>query len=353
MPVQPPSRSRAARVARPLAALFVVTLLCGTTPEEAQLFAKRRQQIAGMTHADVERLKRNYDEFRKLSPERRQALQDLDDGVKQDTSGHLLKLLNEYNRWLSTLSPFDQERIASKTDAVERAQVVKAIRDEHLKRQALAAIDGFGRQSLMLESSDLDAITKAVEEKFLTSESRKKLPEQLSGRDRHLSVLSAAQVQLRNTDKAAAAGQALVSLLIDAIPNDTVRSRVLNQPAVRQRRRTLGQSLGRSLVNEWQAEIARAFPPSKVIDEELAKRIANGTAGKRDGQKGQLTSKLGRRMVGIQMVLRSDEQFKDLGNVFFWLANGLQPKAAARGQLALPPDDPRTDEAESKTKAGE
>jgi hypothetical protein len=347
MPVQAPSRSRAARVARPLAALFVVTLLCGTTLEETQLFAKRRQQIAGMTHADVERLKRNYDEFRKFSPERRKAIQDLDDEVKQDTSGHLLKLLNEYNRWLSTLSPFDQERIASQTDPIERAQVVKAIRDEHLKRQALAAIDGFGRQSLMLESSDLDAITKAVEEKFLTPVSQKKIPEQVSGRDRHLRVLSAAQVQLRNTDKATAAGQALVTLLIDAIPNDTVRSRILNQPAVRQRRRTLGQSLGRSLVNEWQSEIARAFPPAAVINEELAKRV------KRDDQKGQLTSKLGRRMVGIQIVLRSDERFKDLGNVFFWLANGLQPKAAPRGQQALPPDDPRADEAESKTKAGE
>lgn len=347
MPVLPPSRRRAARVARPLAALFVVTLLCGTTSEEAQLFAKRRQQIAGMTHADVERLKRNYDEFRKFSPERRQALQDLDDEVKQDASGHLLKLLNEYNRWLSTLSPFDQERIASQADPIERAKVVKAIRDEHLKRQALAAIDGFGRPSLTLEPSDLDAITKAVEEKFLTPQSRKKIPEQLSGRDRHLRVLSAAQLQLRNTDKASAAGQALVSLLIDAIPNDTVRSRILNQSALRPRRRSLGQSLGRSLVDEWRSEIANAFPTPAIINEELAKK------GKRDDPKGQLTSKQGRRIVGIQIVLRSDERFKDLGNVFFWLANGLQPKAAPRGQQALPPDEPRTDEAENKTKAGE
>ena len=322
MPVPLPSRSRAARVARPLAALFVVTLLCGTTSEEAQLFARRRQQIAGMTHADVERLKRNYDEFRKFSPERRKALEDLDDDVKQDASGHLLKLLNDYNRWLSTLSPFDQERIASQTDLVERAKVVKTIHDEHLKRQALAAIDGFGRQSLMLEPSDLDAITKAVEEKFLTPESKKKLPEQLSGAIDTCACSSAAQQQLRNTDKAAAAGQALVSLLIDAIPNDTVRSRILNQSVLRPRRRSLGQSLGRSLVDEWRSEIANAFPPPAVINEELAKK------GKGDGPKAQLNSKQGRRVVGIQIVLRTNEQFKELGNVFFWLSNGLQPKAA-------------------------
>ncbi len=351
MPRLPPSCSRAARVARSLAALLVVTLLCGTSSEDAQLLAKRRQRIAGMSHAEIEQLKRNYDEFRKLSPERRQAIADLDNEVKQDTSGRLLKLLTGYNRWLSTLSPFEQERILSKTDPGERVQAVKAIRDEQQKRQALAAIDGIGRQSMMLEPSDLDALTKAVEEHFLNAESRKRIPEQLAARDRHLQVLSAAQLQLRNTDKAAAAGQALVTLLIDAIPNDTVRSRILNQSALRPRRRTLGQAIGRSLVNEWRFEIERAFPAPAAIDAEVAKKLASGTASKRD-QKGQLLSKLGRRMIGIQLVLRSDEQFKELGTVYFWLSNGLQAKGATRGQMAAPQDDSRTDEAENKTKAG-
>jgi hypothetical protein len=348
MPAPRPSRSRWAGLARPLAALFLVTLLCGTTPEDAALFAKRRQRIAGMTHAEIEQLKRNYDEYRKLSPERRQALADLDSEVKQDTSGHLLQLLTGYNRWLSTLSPFDQERILGTADPIERAQLVKTIRDEQQKRQALASLDG-GYRTLL--APDLDTILKTVEENFLTPESRKKIPEQLAGRERHLRVLSAAQLQLRNSDKAAAAGQALVTMLIDAIPNDSIRTRILKQSAGRSQRRMLGQILSRSLAYEWQSEIARAFPSQRSIDEEVAKRLASATPPKRDGQKAQLTTRQGRRMIGIQMVLRSDEQFKELGSVFFWLSNGLQPRGTGRGQPAAPQDDTRTDEAETKTKS--
>jgi hypothetical protein len=355
MPTQLPSRSRAAGIVGPLAALFVVTLLCGTAPDDAQLLAKRRQRIAGMSHAEIEQLKRNYDEFRKMSPERRQALEELDNEVKQDATGHLLKLLTGYNRWLSTLSPFDQERILSQSDPIERAQLVKTIHEEQQKRQALAGADGIGRQSLLLEPTDLDALCKAVEDNFLTPESRKKIPEQVTGRNRHLRVLSAAQSQLRDMEKAAAASQALVTTLIDAIPNQNVRSRILNQTAQRQRRRMLGQGVGRSLVNEWQSEIARAFPPQAVIDQEIAKRLVGGTTptAKRDAQKAQLMTRQGRRMVGVQIVLRTDEQFKEFGSVYFWLTNGLQPRTASRGQMAAPQDDMRTDEAENKTKAGD
>jgi hypothetical protein len=353
MPAPRPSRSRWDGLARPLAALFVVTLLCGTTPEDAALFAKRRQRIAGMTHAEIEQLKRNYDEYRKLSPERRQALADLDTEVKQDSSGHLLQLLTGYNRWLSTLSPFDQERILATTDPVERAQLVKTIRDDQQKRQALASIEGGGRQAL--QPVDLDVVVKAVEDNFLTPESRKKIPDQLAGRERHLRVLSAAQLQLRNGDKSAAAGQKLVSMLIDAIPNETVRARILDQSSTRPRRRTLGQVLGRSLVSEWQVEIARAFPPQEAIDQEVAKKLVGGAtpAARRDNQKAQLITRQGRRMIGVQIVLRSNDQFKELGNVYFWLSNGLQPRGTGRGQPVAPPDDTRTDEAETKTKSAD
>jgi hypothetical protein len=352
MPAPRPSRSRWAGLARPLAALFVVTLLCGTTPEDAALFAKRRQRIAGMTHAEIEQLKRNYDEYRKLSPERRRALADLDSEVMQDTSGHLLQLLTGYNRWLSTLSPFDQERILGTADPIERAQLVKTIRDEQQKRQAIASVDGGGRQ--VLQPADLDVVVKAVEDNFLTPESRKKIPDQLAGRERHLCVLSAAQLQLRNADKSVEAGQALVVLLSDAIPNETIHTRILKQSAGRLRRRTLGQVLSRSLAYEWQPEIARAFPSPAAIDEEVAKKLASAIPSKKDSQKAQLTTRQGRRMIGIQMVLRSDERFKELANVFFWLANGLQPRGAAgRGQPVAPQDDTRTDEAETRTKSAD
>ena len=204
-----------------------------------------------MTHAEVEQLKRNYEEFRKLSPERRKALEELDDEVRQDSSGHLLKLLTGYNRWLSGLSPFDQERVLSKTDPIERAQLVKTIREEQKKRQALAAIDAVGRPAAMLQPADLDAMLKAVEENFLTPESRKNVPDQLAGRERHLRILKAAQLQVRASDDSTGAAQTLVSTLIEAVPNESVKNRIMNPPRARTRRQVLGQVLSRSLVNEW------------------------------------------------------------------------------------------------------
>ncbi len=349
---RPASRSPKG-IAGPLAAVFVVTLLCGTAPDESQLFAQRRLRIAGMTHAEVEQLKRNYDEFRKLPPERRKALLDLDDEIKQDSTGHFLKLVTEYNRWLSGLSPFEQEKIQSKTDPIERAQLVKSIHDEQQKRQALAAIDGIGRQAITLQPPELGIVLKAVEENFLTAESRKRISDQLTGRDRHLRILQVTLQQLRaSRGETQGAVQSLVTTIIDAMPNDAVKGRVMSRAGGRPRRQTVGQVLGRSLVNEWRKEIEAVFPKQAAIDAEIARKLKAASSGKREQQEAQFATKQGRRMVGVQMVLSSDDQFKDLRPVFFWLASGLQPRAAiARSALQI--DDSRTDEAENKTKAAE
>jgi hypothetical protein len=333
----------------------VVAFLCGTSPEDAQLFAQRRQHIAGLTHAEIEQLKRNYEEFRKLPPDRRKALQELDEEVKQDSSGRLLKLLAGYNRWLSGLSPFDQERILSKTDPVERAQLVKTIRDDQLQRQAAAALDGLGLRGIILLPSDLDVALKAVEENFLTPESRKKLSDQLKGRDRHLRIFQLAAQQVRNSpDGARQADQALISTLIDALPNDTAKTRILNRTQGRPRRQFLGQMLGRALVSEWRKEIEQVFPTRAAIDAEVARRLKAAPEGKRAQQQAQFSSKPGRTMVGVQLLLVSDEQFKALRPIFFWLIGGFSPRPNAnRLQQVVPPDDAKGEEAENRTKATE
>ncbi len=103
-----------------------------------------------MTHSEVEQLKRNYEEFHKLSPERRKELIDLHDEVQQDTKngGHLQKLLTGYNLWLTC---FDQQVIDGETDPVKRAQLVKIRR-----RAAKAAIAG-GRRPAPAASRGADA----------------------------------------------------------------------------------------------------------------------------------------------------------------------------------------------------
>jgi DNA-binding protein H-NS len=194
MPARPTSLSRLAGIVGPLIGLFAVTCLSGTSPEDTQLFAARRQKIAGMTQSEIEQLKRNYEEFRKLSPERRKALQELDSEVEQDTKngGHLLKLLTGYNLWLSKLTPFEQEKVVGTSDPGERAEIVKTIRDEQQKREAWLALEPPRGKAPSLSTADLDAMLKAVEDNFLSAEVRDKLPQKGAQRDQHLRVLKAA-----------------------------------------------------------------------------------------------------------------------------------------------------------------
>jgi hypothetical protein len=268
---------------------------------------------------------------------------DLHDEVQQDTKngGHLQKLLTGYNLWLSTLSPFDQARIDGETDPVKRAQLVKTIREEQQKRQSLAAVDQPRRRAVVLTPKDLDVMLKAVEENFLTPESRKKIPGRLTGRDRHLRILKSALSQVRVPgNEGNEAAQALVSTLVDAAPNGNAKSRLLN--AGRQPRRVLGQMLARSLAAEWQPEIEAVYPTKSAIDEEIAERLAAADPSKRDSQKTQLNSFQGRRTIGFQLAIQSGEQFKELRPVFFWLLAGLPHNpGAARTQPGLPRNERR------------
>jgi hypothetical protein len=336
MPARPPSRSRLVGIIGPLVGLFAVTCLSGTSPEDAQLFAARRQKIAGMTQSEVEQLKRNYEEFRKLSPERRQQLQELDNEVEQDTKngGHLLKLLAGYNLWLSKLSPFEQERVVGTTDPVERAQIVKTIRDEQQKREARLALEPPRGKALTLSSTDFDAMVKAVEEHFLTADARDKLPQQLAGRDRHLRVLKAARAQIHASGEVPAATQTFISTLLDALPNAVAKTKIQSHTGKAQGpRRFLGQTMARALAVEWRPEIEAAYPQPATIDALIASRVAATDAARRDNQKNQLNTPDGRRMVGVQDAITTGEQFDELRPVFYWLWTGFPNGARAlRGQ---------------------
>jgi hypothetical protein len=67
-----------------------------------------------------------------------------------------------------------------------------------------------------------------------------------------------------------------------------------------------------------------------------------------------MKTKPGRTMVGVQLLLQNDPQFKELGPIFFWLVGGLPPRPPGpRLQPTPVQDENRTDEAENKAKPGE
>lgn len=142
-------------------------------------------------------------------------------------------------------------------------------------------------------------------------------------------------------------------MLIEAVPNETVKNRIMNPPRARTRRQVLGQVLSRSLVNEWSDEIRAVFPTPAAVDAEVARRLAESPPAKRDALKNQLGSRPGRRAVGSQLALATNDQFKELRPVAGWLAGGLPAKSGTPRTPVTIQDDTRTDEAENKTKSAD
>jgi hypothetical protein len=74
-------------------------------PEE-ELVATRRQQIQAMSAAERERLEANLARFEELPAERREALRDIENAVREDEG--LAQTLADFERWLNTLSPWER-----------------------------------------------------------------------------------------------------------------------------------------------------------------------------------------------------------------------------------------------------
>src|SRR5688572_26319149 len=93
-------------------------------PEQEKL-AARRQQIEAMTAAERERLERNFERFQSLSPERQEALLEIEKAVREDED--LNKTLLGYDRWLNTLSPWERAQLRNAKTKEEKLQLVSAI----------------------------------------------------------------------------------------------------------------------------------------------------------------------------------------------------------------------------------
>ncbi len=222
------------------AVLFCAALLGGATTEDASLLESRRHSIELMSQADVNRLKRNYETYQKLSPERREQLAGLHDALEQDTKdgGHLQKLLEQYNAWLFKLSPFDRDKLLNTADPGERADLVQKLLQEQQKQRDARATKGLSipflgarfEQVAPLTPAQLDTVFAAVEEHYLRDDLKQRAEKSSSPRDRHLQILRATMQQLRRERvaglKIASSEMALVNTMIDAIPNPAIKAQL-------------------------------------------------------------------------------------------------------------------------------
>jgi hypothetical protein len=344
--MRPKAASRRLRLA---AVLLGTALLGGATTEDASLLESRRHSIELLGQAELNRLKRNYETYLKLSPERRQQLADLDAALEQDTKdgGHLQKLLEQYNAWLFKLSPFDREKLLGTADPGERADLVQKLRREQEKQQSARASRGlsvpyFGArfEAMALSPSDLDAILDAVERNYLSDETKHRLGKASSPRERHLQILRAAMQQLRRERgvgiKIGPNEMALVNTMVEAIPKPAIKAQIASAdatvPGRRQfeTRRQLGQIIARSILAEWQNEIEESPATTAQVDDMTKRWVASVRAERRAALEQRLQTEQGRNLIAAVSAIQFNPRFDKQRPVINWLFRGLSPGPLGR-----------------------
>jgi hypothetical protein len=345
------SRKRATRSCRPRAinlwaALFAVVLLSGTTTEDAERVESRRHKIELLSQSERNRLKRNYETYLKLSPERREQLFLLHDALQQDAKngGHLQKLLDEYNTWFCKLSPFDRDKLLSTADPGERAQLVQKLLEEQKQRLARTTRAPFPLMALrfeggaaLLSSSELDVVLTAVEQKYLRDESRNRQAKSSAPRDRHLQVLRSTMDQLRREREGGTRmlprETALIETILDAIPNENIKSQVTRSGLEQQTRRQVGQLLARSILAEWKLELDEAPVTSAQIEDAINKWLAGPrSADRREVIQERLQSANGRKFVAAVVALQTSPRLRKPRRPVMWLL-GAFPSPPSNRQL--------------------
>jgi hypothetical protein len=372
-----PNRTRlesGTRRFRVAAILLGASLLGGATTEDASLLESRRRSIELLSQSDLNQLRRNYDTYLKLPPERRKQLDTLNDELEQDTKngGHLQKLLEQYNAWLFKLSPFDRDKLLNTADPGERADLVQKLLQEQQKQRYTRATKGLSIPFLgarfepvaPLTPGQLDTVLAAVEEHYLRDDLKQRAEKSSLPRDRHLQILRATMQQLRRERiagvKIAPSETALINAIIEAISNPAIKAQLTTAnptPPLRRQieiRRQLGQMLARSILAEWKDELEESPATNQQIDDATNYWLSNTKdPQKRAALQKRLQTEQGRNLVAAVAAIQFNPRFDNQKPIINWLFRGLSPGplnrgAARRAAAANPPAAKMSDESDKE-----
>ena len=111
--------------------IAIVGWSVGSPPADA---TERRSAIEGRTETRRDLLRRRYEQFRRLPDSEQAEIRRLHEAVEADSS--LARTLDEYESFVATLDPWDQQELRQITDSDERLARVKAFAYERGRRDA-------------------------------------------------------------------------------------------------------------------------------------------------------------------------------------------------------------------------
>ena len=136
---------------------------------------------------------------------------------------------------------------------------------------------------------------------------------------------------------------ALINIMLDAMPNETVKSRITRSGLPREIRRQMGQIVGRSILAEWKPELDESPATLTQIEETTNRFLAVATTERREVMQQRLQTENGRRYVAVMAALQTNPRLKRQRQAVGWLLRGLPAPPANRqnGAPARPAALPR------------
>lgn len=186
----------------------------------------RLDQIKNMTPIERDRVDRNAEAFRAMSPEQRHHYRELHEKLAEDrrNGGGLSDLLDAYTQWLSTLTPVQRDQLQAEKEPGKKQILVRQMIEDR-ERQQREAVEAHTKESkertatsedaansessharpsifpnlIRLEKKDLEAIVRAVADD-LPADQRPADLEKLSV-FQYPSVIEKSIASKRNTDE--------------------------------------------------------------------------------------------------------------------------------------------------------
>lgn len=258
-----------------LGAAVAIPLLLQAGDEDPQLLEQRRREIEALSAADRDKLERQLETYREMSPERRAECKRLHNDLEEDTErgGNLRQVMQHYHDWLKTLSPWQREELRQAADTQTRLNLVRDFlrneeRDSPRSRgrwRPLYPISGPLADTPSLNSDDLASVSRALEAGEPLPEPLQERLANLEGPRRMLKFLAfRAKTPGRgpqneswlNVDKA-----------VDAISDEALRDRIDGLSDPEERRRFVSALLLKSLMVQWQDETQRVVPDENQLQE--------------------------------------------------------------------------------------
>ena len=128
----------------------------------------------------------------------------------------------------------------------------------------------------------------------------------------------------------------LVNAILDAVPNQAVKSRITQSGVEQQIRKMLGQTLARSIMAEWKAEIDETTTTPAQIDQSINRWLGSSTVDKQ-AIESRMQTESGRKFVAAIVALKTNPRLNRPRQVVVWLLRVFPSAPGRRAGRAVPP----------------